>query len=95
MKGMLFGTLNTVTEATGNVVDAKGRPTFETIYEMLDKVDWGLTDDDKLSMPTLVMNPTDVERLPELTDDQQAKLEELQERKLNELLARRRRRRLS
>jgi hypothetical protein len=72
---ILFGTLSTVTEATGNVVDAKGKPSFDSIYEMLDKIESGLTDDDKLSMPRSVMNPSDDEKLPELTEQQRAKLQ--------------------
>ncbi len=49
-------------------------------------------------MPSLVMHPTQAEKLrdlPPLTDEQQRKLDELKERKRKEALARRRRRRLS
>lgn len=91
----LLGTLNVVTEATGNVVNAQGRPTFEAVYEMLDTIEYGLTDDDKLSLPTMWVHPDTLAKLPAFTDEQQQQIADLQERKLNDLLARRRRRRLS
>lgn len=91
----LIATLNTVTEATGNVFDASGRPNFDVFIEMLEAREWSLTDDDKLAMPSILVNPNDVDKFPPLTPDQQAKLEALQQRKLDELLAARRSRRLS
>jgi hypothetical protein len=93
-KGM-FATLDTVTAATGNVFDAGGKSTFDAYLEMLEKIELSLTDDDRLSMPSIVLSPEHLQKLPPPTPEQLARLEELQERKLNELLARRRRRRLS
>jgi hypothetical protein len=93
---MLYGSLDKITTATGNTFDAEGQPfTFEMLYEMLDKVEWKLDEDDELSKPTLVMNPAMEAKLPRLTPDQGKMIENLKARKLEELRARRRRRRLS
>ncbi len=91
----IIGSVDKLTHATGNVVDAKGRPAFDALYEMLDKIEWGLTDDDELSMPTLVGGSDALSKLPELNEEQQAALDDLLRRKHEELLAQRRRRRLS
>jgi hypothetical protein len=90
----LFGSLNTVTEATGNVVDASGKPTIEAIIEALETIELGLTDDDELSFPTIVMSPSAMEKLPTPTPEQEARIEKLKKERLEELLARRRHRRL-
>lgn len=93
---MLFKTLGKVTESTGNVIDAEGGPpTFDLIYEMLDKIEYTLDDDGELVLPSLVMHPEMVKKLPPPTPDQEAAIEELQQQKREELLAKRRSRRLS
>jgi len=93
---MLIKTLGAVTDSTENVVDAEGSPpTFELIYEMLDKIEYSLDDDDELQMPSLLMHPDMVKKLPTPTPDQDAAIKELKQRKREELLAKRRRRRLS
>ena len=93
---MLYGSLDKITTATGNSFDAEGRPfTFEMFYEMLDKMEWKLDENDELSTPSIVMHPDTVPKLPEQTPHQLRMIEELKARKLEELLARRRRRRLS
>lgn len=89
----LFSALRSVTSATGNVTRANGPLTFEVMYEMLDRREWTLTEDDELSMPSFVGAPGT--RSLQLTPEQGARLAALHERKLRELLARRRRRRLS
>jgi hypothetical protein len=91
----LFSTMQDLTAATGNVVDAAGRPAFEALYEMLDKIEWSLTEDGGLSMPTIVGGRDTVAILESLTDEQNAAIQALQRRKHEELIARRRRRRLS
>jgi hypothetical protein len=94
--GMFVKTMGEVTEATGNVVNAEGSPpTFELIYDMLDKIVYSLDDDDELQMPSMIMHPDMVKKLPTLTPEQEAALDELKQRKREELLAKRRRRRLS
>jgi hypothetical protein len=92
---LVIATVSRVTEATGNVVTSSDGMTFEAFYEVLDGMEWSLTDDDELSLPTLLMHPDTVEKLPALTPQQEAELEDLKRRKLEELLARQRRRRLS
>jgi hypothetical protein len=91
----LIGTLDTVTGATGNVVSGAGKPTFRAMLEVLETIEWSLTDDDELSMPTMMLHPDTLKEMPPATPDELAQIEELKERKLNELLSRRRRRRLS
>lgn len=93
---MLFGSIDKVTTATGNTIDAKGGPfTFEMFYKMLDMVEWSLDENDELSIPSIVMHPDMVPKLPKQTAQQMRMVEELKARKLEELLARRRSRRLS
>jgi hypothetical protein len=93
---MLYGNLDKITTATGNTFDAGGRPpTFEMVYEMLDKIEWTLDENDELSTPSLVMHPDTASKLPQPTPEQVRMIEELKARKLEELLAKRRRRRLS
>jgi hypothetical protein len=93
---MLYGSLDKITTATGNTFDAGGHPlTFEMLYEMLDKIEWTLDENDALSTPTLVTNPDMASKLPQPTPEQVKMIEELKARKLEELLAKRRRRRLS
>ncbi len=97
--GHFVESMGKVTEGTGNVIDAGGRPFgFDVLYETLDKLEFSVDENDELVMPSLVMHPTQAEKLrdlPPLTDEQQRKLDELKERKRKETLARRRRRRLS
>lgn len=97
--GHFVETMGKVTEGTGNVTDAGGRPFgFDVLYEMLEKLEFSVDENDELVMPSLLMHPTQAEKLrdlPPLTDEQQRKLDELKERKREEELARRRRRRLS
>ena len=96
-KGMaerLFDSLGTVTEATGNVVDAKGKSVYDAMIEMMETIELSLDDDDKLSLPSVYMNPKTMENLPTPTPEQEARMEELKKEKLEELLARRRSRRL-
>lgn len=91
--------LNQLTEGTGNVVDAGGRPfSFEMLYEMLEKMEFSVDENGELVMPSLVMHPDQAKRLqelPPLTPEQEHKMAELKERKKGEALARRRRRRIS
>ncbi len=93
---MLYGSLDKITTVTGNTLDAGGRPlTFAMLYEMLDKMEWRLDENDELSTPSLVMHPDTASKLPQPTPEQVKMIEELKARKLEELLAKRRRRRLS
>ena len=97
--GHFVESMGKVTEGTGNVTDAAGRPFgFDVLYEALENLEFSVDENDELVMPSLLMHPTQAEKLrdlPPLTDEQQRKLDELKERKRKEALARRRRRRLS
>jgi len=93
--GYMFETMSSVTQATGNVVDAGGAFSFEHLYEMLELIEFSVDENDELVMPSLVMHPDDVNKFPIITAEQREKLNQLKARKLEEALARRRRRRLS
>jgi hypothetical protein len=54
----LFRTVKEVTEETGNIVDAKGKPIeFETFYEMLDKIWIDFDENSNPIFPSLIMHP--------------------------------------
>jgi hypothetical protein len=97
--GVLVSTMSKVTEGTGNVVNAGGQPlSFEVFYEMLEKLEFSLDENDELVMPSMVVHPdtaVKLQALPPLTPEQQSKLDELKQQKTEDALARRRRRRLS
>lgn len=89
--------LSHITEATGNVVDASGRPFFDSLYEMYEKIDLQFDEEGRIAQE-LHLNPADVEKWQkgweEMTPEQHAKLAALVERKRQEFNARRRNRRL-
>jgi hypothetical protein len=96
MEKMVVDGIGTITQATGNVIDAGGELTFEKLYQLMDSMEWGLTDEGELSMPSFILNPSLLEKLKTLeTPETQAAMEDLRARKYEEALARRRRRRLS
>jgi hypothetical protein len=99
MVGAFLKSMNKVTTGTGNVVDAGGKPfSYDVLYELFEKMEFSVDENDELVMPSMVMHPDQAEKLKDLpppTPEQQLKLEELKERKREEALARRRRRRLS
>src|SRR5687768_2382628 len=55
-------TMSAVTDATGNVVDAGGSFSFEAFYEMLDKMEFGVTPDGELELPVIVAHPDVVKK---------------------------------
>lgn len=97
--GMVVITLDKITEATGNVVSSEnGLLDFDSFYAALDGIDWSLDEDGELVLPSFVMHPDTAAKaaeLPPLTAEQQAKMDALEVRKREEILARRRHRRLS
>lgn len=97
LMAMFVKTVTAVTDSTGNVVKAEGGEfTFETFYEALDQMEWSLDENDELVMPSLVMHPETIKKLPtEQTPEQKTAMDDLKRRKREELLAQRRRRRLS
>lgn len=92
-----YGQLSRITEATGNVVDAAGRPFFDSLYEMYEKIDLQFDEEGRIAQE-LHLNPADVEKWQkgwaEMTPEQHTKLAALVERKRQEFNARRRDRRL-
>jgi hypothetical protein len=95
LMGVLLSGLDHVVQSTGNSFNVSGKLTFEKMYEALDQIEWALDDEDELVEKQLIMHPDDVSTLPLPTPDQERQLRELKARKRDELLARRRRRRLS
>ncbi|MGH2845696.1 MAG: hypothetical protein ACRDL0_06700 [Thermoleophilaceae bacterium] len=97
--GQLVENLSKITEGTGNVLDAGGQAfSFELLYEMLEKMEFSLDENDQVVMPLLLMHPDQLEKirnLPPPTPEQERRMEELKQRKREEALARRRSRRLS
>ena len=89
--------MDAVTQSTGNIVDAGGEKfSFELLVETLEKIEWSLDDEGELVMPSIIMHPDQMKKLPaEATPAQKAELDELKRRKKEELLAQRRSRRLS
>jgi hypothetical protein len=92
-----YSSLGRIAEATGNVVDAKDRPFFDSVYEIYEKVELHFDDEGRIQQ-SLILNPADVEKWKkgweEITPEQHAKLNALIERKREEFNARRRHRRL-
>ena len=92
--------LSRVTEATGNVVDGKGKSLFDAFYEMFEKVAIDFNEDGTVAGDfRIVVSPDVAERLAReqdtWTEEQFAALERLMEKKREEYLDRRRTRRLS
>jgi hypothetical protein len=89
-----------LTEATGNVIDASGRPMFDAIYEMFETIELTFEEDGSISKGFMwVVHPDMAEKLKrfeaEMTAEQRKQLDELIDRKREEFFARRRRRKLS
>jgi hypothetical protein len=96
----IFENLEKLTTATGNTVDGSGKPLFEAIYEMFEKVEMTFEDDGQVSPGfAFVVHPDMVPRLKqmeaEMTPEQKKRLDDLIDRKREEFFAGRRRRELS
>ena len=97
----LFATLDKVTEATGNVIDAKGEPLrFEHFLAVLEKIPIEFDQHGRAQFPTAVLGPALYEqlqrRLPEWESDSagQARIAEILSIKREEFREREARRRL-
>jgi hypothetical protein len=88
-------TVDKVTDFTGNTIVSEGGLTFDSFVEMLDRIEWSLDEDDELVKPSLMVHPDTAKKLPQGTPEQLQIIRDLEHRKHQELLARRRRRRLS
>jgi hypothetical protein len=92
--------LEQITEATGNAIDASGRPMFDAVYEMFETIELTFEDDGSISSGFMwVMHPDMAQKMKqfeaEMTPEQRKRLDDLIERKREEFFARRRRRNLS
>jgi hypothetical protein len=95
---MLIEAMERTTEHTGQVVRSSDPISFEAFYEALAGMEWSLKPNGELSLPSIVMHPETAEKfakLPPATPEQEARLEALKKAKHEELLARRRNRRLA
>jgi hypothetical protein len=93
-----YSSLNTISEHTGNTVDAKGEKlTIDTIISIMDKMPAAVDEEGKLVKHTLVMSPKMEKEFAKLvpTDTQLARMKEIEDRKMEEYLAQKRTRRLS
>ena len=95
----VLANLEKLTHATGNAIDAAGRPLFEAVYEMFDTIELSFEEDGRISEGfVFVMHPDMVEKMKrmeeEMTPEQTQRLEDLINRKREEFFARRRRRQL-
>jgi hypothetical protein len=100
MTRWVLGNLERLTEATGNVTDASGKPLFDAVYEMFDKIELTFEEDGSISKGfAWVMHPDTAEKMQqleaEMTPEQREQLEELIDRKRQDFFASRRRRELS
>jgi hypothetical protein len=96
----ILDSLETVTHATGNQIDASGKSHFEYMYEMFASLALTFEPDGSISPGyTWVMHPDMVEKMRQkeaaMTESERAQLEALIERKRQEYFANRRTRRLS
>jgi hypothetical protein len=89
----VFGGFSALSEATGNIVDAGGKPlTFDLVLDAIETMDLLFDDDDNPILPNLVVNPQT--RVPEMSDDEKARLEGILERKRDAYIAGKRHRTL-
>lgn len=96
----IYSTLEKITSATGNQIDAKGKSHFEYMYEMYETIDLSFDEDGNVSSSyRMFADPETAARMEqreaEMTPDERRRLAELIERKRKEYFARRRRRKLS
>jgi hypothetical protein len=95
----LFESVHEISEATGNVVSAHGKPfDYEVILDVIEKVRLEFDADDRPVLPTIFLPPDAFDRisaLPPPTEEQQRHFDELIERKREEFHARRPTRKLS
>lgn len=94
LEAALISTLQVVTDATGNTVDAAGRNNIDALIESFDKLEFSLDDDGELVLPTLIVNPADLEAFSRPTPEQKQRISEVLSRKKDELAARQRSRRI-
>lgn len=86
---LLFDKFKEVTDKTGNIVDAKGRPlTFKLLMQLLEKISIDFDDHGNPFLPTLVISPAMGAKLKHKLPEWEANPE--YKKKLEELIARKR-----
>jgi hypothetical protein len=93
----VVASINSVTTATGNIVNAGGSLTIDTYLEMLDTVDIPFDPQGEPSLPSLVtqdLQEVELSALGEFTAEQETRKAQIIARKREEHLARRRSRRI-
>jgi hypothetical protein len=78
----VLSNLDKITTATGNVVNAAGKPLFDAVYEMFEKIELSFEDDGRISEGfAWVMHPDMIPKLKEMeremTAEQRQKLDDL------------------
>jgi hypothetical protein len=93
-----FKSVDDLTTATDQVVDAGGRPfSYELWLQSLEKIDFDFDREGRPRFPTMVVSPQQYEKIKQLpppTQEQLNSLERLVSRKREEFVARKRHRRL-
>lgn len=93
-----FELVGRLSDATGNTINAKGRPvSHDLLLEAIEKMDIEFEDDGKPNMPTFVVNPEmgdALRRLPQRTAEQEQRYQDLIVRKRQEYYDRKRHRKL-
>ena len=92
-KSILEG-IGALCEASGQTIDGSGRSFWESYLETMETIALAFDADGSPQMPTPVMHPDDVERLPPPPEDYQERLAEIVDRRRYEWMAARRTRRL-
>ena len=93
-----FKNISEITDATGNVVHANGRPlTVDLFLDLLEKLEFGFDDDGNPQYPTLFGHPDAIERLKKLkfTPEQEQRQKRIIEEQRARFNASKRTRRLS
>lgn len=63
MTGLLIGTLERSTESSGQYVDAAGRQLPEAMFELFEKMEFSLDEHGELSMPSMLIHPSQAQRV--------------------------------
>jgi len=93
-----FQRVSEITDAEGISIDAKGKPlSFDLIWDLLEKIDFGFDDNGNPIFPTLVIPPNVANKLKELkpTPEQEERKKRIIEEKRAKFYAKKRIRRLS
>ena len=98
MHRMMFDTIDKVTNLTGNIVNAEGKPfNADMFLEMLEKVEIQFDRQGEPIMPSLILNPKLLEKIKDtkLTKEQEERKNKILEAKKQDYYAKKRYRKLS